>query len=219
VEREELEKMKIMYQPPTLVQKLFPEFIWKSVEDKILVTFDDGPNPSSTEKILQTLKDENIQALFFCLGNNVSCYPQLIKAIVNENHLIGNHTFNHKIITKLTEENLVTEIMLTNQKIEEVCGIQPKYFRPPYGRFTFHFGRTLKEFNMKNVMWSLLTYDYKNDAKVVKFAIKKYLAKNSIVVLHDSNKSAPIICDAIKYLTDEARNKNFQFGTPEECLN
>lgn len=210
--------MKIMYQPPVIVQKLFSEFIWKSAEDRILVTFDDGPNPSSTEKILKTLKEENIHSLFFCVGNNISLYPQLTKSIINENHLIGNHTFDHKIITKLTKENLAREITLTNQKIIEASGIPSKYFRPPHGRFTFHLAETLKEFNMKNVMWSLLTYDYKNDAKVVKFTIKNYLVKNSIVVLHDSDKSAPIICDAIKYLADEARNKNFQFGTPEECL-
>ncbi|MCK9210609.1 MAG: polysaccharide deacetylase family protein [Ignavibacteriaceae bacterium] len=210
--------MKIMYQPPFIVQKLFSEFIWKSSTDKILVTFDDGPNPSTTEKILITLRDENIKALFFCVGNNIEQYSQLVKTIIDEGHTIGNHTFGHKIITKLTNDEFEREISLTNQKIEEVSGNLPKYFRPPHGRFPFGLNRTLREYNLKNVMWSLLTYDYKNDSKVLKFAIKNYLAKNSIVVLHDSDKSAPLICDAIKYLADEAGNKNFQFGTPEECM-
>ncbi len=210
--------MKIMYQPPVLIQKLFAEFIWKSSTDKILFTFDDGPNPSTTEKILITLRDENIKALFFCVGNNIERYPQLVRTIIDERHTIGNHTFDHKIITKLSNDELEREIILTNQKIEEVCGNLPKYFRPPHGRFPFGLSRTLRKYNLKNVMWSLLTYDYKNDSKVVKFAIKNYLAKNSIVVLHDSDKSAPLICDAIKYLADEVGNKNFQFGTPEECM-
>lgn len=210
--------MKIMYQPPVIVQKLFSEFIWKSSTDKILVTFDDGPNPSSTEKILITLRDENIKTLFFCVGNNIERYPQLVRTIIDEGHTIGNHTFDHKIITKLTNDEFGREIILTNQKIEEVSGNLPKYFRPPHGRFPFGLSRTLRKYNLKNVMWSLLTYDYKNDSKVVKFAIKNYLAKKSIVVLHDSDKSASLICDAIKYLADEAGNKNFQFGTPEECL-
>ena len=201
-----------------LVRKLFREFIWESAVDKLLVTFDDGPNPATTEKILKTLKEKDIQALFFCVGNNISRFPQLTKAIVEENHLIGNHTYHHKIITKLNEEALATEIISTNHKIEEMCGYLPKYFRPPHGRFTFGLTRTLQKYAMKNVMWSLLPYDYKNDVKVVKFALKNYLVKNSIVVLHDSDKSASIICDAIKYLADEARTNNFQFGTPEECL-
>ena len=210
--------MRILHQPPVLVQKLFTEFIWKSTTDKVLVTFDDGPNPSTTEKILGTLRDEKIHALFFCVGNNIQRYQNLAKMIISEKHLIGNHTYNHKILAKLPSVKIEEELFLTNRMIEEVSGSIPKYFRPPHGRFTFSLGLTLKHFNMKNVMWTLLPYDYKNDAKVVKFAIKNYLAKNSIVVLHDSDKSAPIICDTIKYLADEVRNKNIQFGTPEECL-
>ncbi|MFA6598929.1 MAG: polysaccharide deacetylase family protein [Ignavibacteriaceae bacterium] len=211
--------MKILYQPPVYIRKLFHEFIWESAVDKILVTFDDGPNPATTEKILETLNEENIQALFFCVGNNVSRYPQLTKAIAEEKHLIGNHTFDHKKITKLSEEELAKEIISTNQTIEELSGVLPKYFRPPHGRFTFRLANTLKKYNMRNVMWTLLPYDYKNDIKVVKFALKNYLVKNAIVVLHDSDKSAPIICDTIKYLVDEVRSNNFKFGTPEECLN
>ncbi|NCQ16956.1 MAG: polysaccharide deacetylase family protein [Ignavibacteria bacterium] len=218
MEGKNFQTMKMMYQPPALVQKLFPEFIWHSTTKKILVTFDDGPNPSSTGKILETLKEENIQALFFCVGNNLSRYPQLAKLIVAENHLLGNHTYNHTIVTKLGKDAFAQEIISTNHEVEAVAGSLPKYFRPPRGRFSFHLARALKDYTMKNVMWSLLPYDYKNDLKVVKFAVKNYLTKNAIVVLHDSDKSAPIICDAIKYLADEARSNNFQFGTPEECL-
>jgi len=74
--------MKILYHPPVLIRKLFHEFIWESAVDKILVTFDDGPNPATTEKILKTLKEENIHALFFCVGNNIRRFPQLTKVIV-----------------------------------------------------------------------------------------------------------------------------------------
>jgi len=210
--------MKYAYQPPLLVQKLFSKFIWNSKQNKILLTFDDGPNPATTEKILKTLRKENIPALFFCVGNNVSLYPKLVKEIVDENHSVGNHTFNHKVITKLTSEELRKEITSTNEIIGEVIGTTPKWFRPPHGRFPFRLAGTLKEYSMTNVMWTLLPYDYKNDAKVVKFAVKNYLTENSIVVLHDSNKSSAIICDSIKYIADEARSNNFQFGTAEECL-
>jgi len=71
---------------------------------------------------------------------------------------------------------------------------------------------------MKNVMWSLLTYDYKNDLSIVKYSVKKYLRKNSIIVLHDSLKSKDIICDSIKFIAEEAAQKGFEFGEPEECL-
>ena len=68
-------------------------------------------------------------------------------------------------------------------------------------------------------MWSLLTYDYKNDLSIVKFAVEKYLNQNSIIVLHDNNKSKNIISDSISFIIDEARKRNYQFGETEECLN
>ncbi|MDP3150132.1 MAG: polysaccharide deacetylase family protein [Ignavibacteria bacterium] len=210
--------MKLMYQPPQIVQKIFNGSVWHSTQEKVLLTFDDGPNPSTTEKILKTLNEENIQALFFCVGNNVKRYPELTKTLVDSGNILGNHTFNHKVITKLTKTDLRQEILTTNRIIEDSTGVTPKYFRPPYGKFPILLAYRLKQFQLKNVMWSLLPYDYKNDLKVVKFAIKNYLANNSIVVLHDSDKSSLIICDTIKYLAEEVRIKNFQFGTPEECL-
>lgn len=211
--------MKYLYQPPKIVQSIFTGFAWHSTKDKILLTFDDGPNPATTEKILKTLNEEKIQAFFFCVGNNVKRYPELTKTIVDKGHSLGNHTFNHKVITKLNKEDFEKEVITTNQIIEDVVGTPPKYFRPPHGRFSINLANRLKQYQLKNVMWSLLPYDYKNDLKVVKFAIKNYLANNSIVVLHDSDRSSLIICDTIKYLAEEVRNKNFQFGTPEECLN
>jgi len=210
--------MKYLYQPPRIVQSIFKGFVWHSTKDKILLTFDDGPNPATTEKILKTLNEENIQALFFCVGNNVKRYPELAKSIFIENHLLGNHSFDHKIVSKISRDELKNQIISTNQQIEEVTAYKPKYFRPPYGKYPIRLRRQLSEYNMKNVMWSLLTYDYKNDLKVVKFAVNNYMVKNSIIVLHDSDKSASIICDSIKYIRDEVSNKNFQFGTPEECL-
>ena len=77
----------------------------------------------------------------------------------------------------------------------------------------------MKKHDLKNVMWSLLTYDYKNDLSIVKFAIEKYLKHNSIIVLHDSNKSKSIISDSISLIADEVRKRNYQFGGADECLN
>jgi peptidoglycan/xylan/chitin deacetylase (PgdA/CDA1 family) len=77
----------------------------------------------------------------------------------------------------------------------------------------------MKKHQMKSVMWSLLTYDYKNDLSIVKFAVEKYLKPNSIIVLHDSNKSKNIISDSISIIADEVRKRKYQFGGSDECLN
>ena len=105
------------------------------------------------------------------------------------------------------------------QIVADNFGYNVKYFRPPHGKFQLTTNSLLKKFGLKNVMWSLLTYDYKNNLEVVKFAVKNYLSSNSIVVLHDSMKSKDIIIDSIKVLNEEASNRNFSFGDPTECLN
>jgi hypothetical protein len=76
----------------------------------------------------------------------------------------------------------------------------------------------MEETGMKCVMWNLVTYDYKNDIKRVKFSIDNYMQKNSIIVLHDNNKSSDFIVDSIKYIADTAAANGFEFGVPEECL-
>lgn len=210
--------MKYLYNPPVLLKKIFNDFSWNTINQKVLLTFDDGPNPGTTEVILKKLSDEKIKVLFFCVGNNVQKYPELVNQIKAEGHSFGNHTFNHKTLNKLSIEEKVQEIFSVNKLFQEKFNIKIKYFRPPHGRFQLSTDRLLKKFGLKNVMWSLLTYDYKNDLSIVKFAVEKYLKQNSIIVLHDSKKSKEIINDSISFIADEVRKNNYQFGEANECL-
>lgn len=210
---------KYFYDPPLVIKKLFNDFYWNTSNNKVLLTFDDGPNPNTTEIILKKLSDERIKALFFCVGENAQKYPGLIKSIKDEGHSFGNHTFNHKILSGLTVNEKIHQVKSTNELFKEKYNIELKYFRPAHGKFQISTSSLMKKFNLRNVMWSLITYDYKNDISIVKFAINKYLKSNSIIVLHDSDKSKNIISDSINFIADEVRNKNHQFGEAEECLN
>jgi peptidoglycan-N-acetylglucosamine deacetylase len=210
--------VKYLYNPPVLVKKIFHDFQWNSVNNKILLSFDDGPNIETTERILDTLNLFGIKAIFFCVGNNIKNNPSLVDLILSEGHIIGNHTYNHKKIDKLRRANL-------HEEIDSVCSILerrhyycPKYFRPPFGRFNFLTSRILKEKELKNVMWSLFTFDYKNDLEVVKFIVKNYLEKNSIIVFHDNLKSKEIIIKALDFLFEEVSKRDFEIGVPAECL-
>lgn len=211
--------MKYLYDSPILLKKIFNDFYWNTNNGKVLLTFDDGPNPLTTELILKKLSDEKIKSLFFCVGENVQKYPELVQLLKNEGHSFGNHTFNHKILKTITDEEKKSQISSVNKIFEEKFNIKLKYFRPPHGKFQLSTSSLLKQHNLKNVMWSVLTYDYKNDLSIVKFAIEKYLKHNSIIVLHDSNKSKNIIADSISLIADEARKRNYQFGEAHECLN
>lgn len=210
--------MKLKYNPPSIVKNIFKQFHWATTDEKVLLTFDDGPNPGTTEKILLTLNQHNIKALFFCVGNNVDENDELTKAILENGHTIGNHTFNHKILNKLNNIDAKEEIEKTNSLLLEKYEYKLKYFRPPHGKFNFKVKNLISESGLKCVMWSLLTYDYQNDFKKVKFAIDNYLAKNSIIVLHDSTKSKDIIIESIKYISDSVQESGLRFGEANECL-
>ncbi|MDY0083282.1 MAG: polysaccharide deacetylase family protein, partial [Ignavibacteriaceae bacterium] len=166
--------MKYLYDPPGILKILFKEFYWNTNNNKVLLTFDDGPDTETTEIILKRLDEEKIKALFFCVGENVQNYSSLAMQIINEGHTIGNHTFNHKILNKMSADERSSQIKRTNSIAEEKLGYKIKYFRPAHGKFQFSTSALLREHKLKNVMWSLLTYDYKNDSEVVKFAVKKY---------------------------------------------
>lgn len=206
------------YVPPLILKKIFGNFLWNTTNNKILLTFDDGPANGSTEIILSSLSQQKIKALFFCVGNNIEQNPSLVKEILDEGHLIGNHTFNHKRLTRISNDEAIKEIGLVNDLLKEKFNYEVKYFRPPYGRFTISTGKILREKNLECVMWSLLTEDYKNSFETVKFAVKKFLKNNSIIVLHDNLKSKDIIKDSINFIVDEVYKKEYTFGESVECL-
>ncbi len=207
-----------LYNPPILVKRIFHNFAWESSKDKVLFSFDDGPNPGTTEIILTSLKKKNIKALFFLVGENILRYPELVKNILEEGHEIGNHTMRHSIITKLNKNERREELGAVQKIMAEDFGYKVKFFRPPHGRFPFGLADELIPFGLKNVMWSLLTYDFKNELSIVKKTVDNYLKGNSIIVFHDSNKSAGIIEESINYAILQAEKNNFVIGGAKECL-
>lgn len=210
--------MKYLYNPPLAVKLLFKSSQWNSITNKILLTFDDGPVPGNTEMILKKLNDLNVKALFFCVGNNISKYPELVKNILDEGHSIANHTYNHSKITGIKRAEIIDQLERVNNLMYEKFNYKLRYFRPPYGRFNLWLPRILRHLGLTNIMWSFLTYDFKNDFQLVRNATDRYLEKNSIVVLHDNKKCNDIIIDSIQYIFDRAETKAFTFGEPAECL-
>ncbi|MGD8778630.1 MAG: polysaccharide deacetylase family protein [Ignavibacteria bacterium] len=210
--------MKWLFDPPAAVKKIYSDFIWNSKTGKILLTFDDGPVPGITDKILKKLNEHSIKAMFFCVGNNIDKYSSLAEEIISEGHSLGNHTFNHAKINKIGNDKLDDEIERCSEVIRNKLNYDTKYFRPPHGRLKYRLSKKLERYKLKNIMWSLLTYDFKNDFNLVKKAVGNYLQPDSIVVCHDNKKSEKIIVDSIDFLVEKSDNKNYKIGTPEECL-
>lgn len=210
--------MRYKYHPPYLVKKLFNDFVWETSNNKILLTFDDGPTKAATQKIVSLLKANEIKATFFCVGNNIKKHPELTEKILEDGHTVANHTMNHKLLTRMNREESVEELSSFNSLMEEKFNYDIIYFRPPYGRFNLKTNGLLKELNLKSVMWNLLTYDFENSYEKVKYSINNYLNKNSIIVFHDSIKCGDIIEESLNYTIEQVSKKGFVFGEPEDCL-
>ncbi len=207
----------LKHDPSSIGKFLYPEIKWRTGNNKILLTIDDSPNKTITPLILKILSEAKVEALFFCIGRNIRQTGSLVNEIIAENHTLGNHSFNHINLRKLKDEDLVKELDECSDLLSNAAGKPIKYFRPPYGKFNSSVVSAAKAKGMSTVLWSLLTYDYKNDINLVKFAYR-YLKNNSIVVLHDNTKNSSIIENSLYKLFEEVEKNNFKFGSPVECL-
>lgn len=177
----------------------------------IALTFDDGPHKVYTPKLLDGLKERNVRATFFVLGESVEQNPDLIKRMSKEGHLIGSHTYSHVQLTKLSIEEAEEEIHKANQSIYKACSMYPKFVRPPYGSWN----KTLEEkTDMNAVLWSVDPYDWKVQDKdrIVKEVLEN-VEDGSIILLHDIYETS---VDAALEIVDELKKQGYLFATIEE---
>ena len=184
-----------------IIKMLFSNFIWDipNKENKIYLTFDDGPTPEITNWVLNQLEQYNAKATFFCIGKNIAAHPEIFNRIIQKGHSTGNHTYNHlngwKTTTDEYLENLkLCETAISNQKSEinpEASGLKSKIFRPPYGKIKSAQAKKLRQKGYKIIMWDVLSADF--DPKISKEECLNNVLSNtvsgSIIVFHDSVKA------------------------------
>ncbi|MDN3676081.1 polysaccharide deacetylase family protein [Flavobacterium paronense] len=181
------------------VKKIFPNYVWDipNHENKVYLTFDDGPTPEITEWTLELLKQYDAKATFFCIGNNIEKHPEIFQKIIRDNHAIGNHTFNHlkgwKTQNEIYFEN-VKKCALIMEKQEARSKRQEKtLFRPPYGKIKPSQSRILRKLGYKIIMWDVLSRDFDQTITPEECLdnVLKNVTPGSIIVFHDSVKAAP----------------------------
>ena len=128
------------------------------VRPRVALTFDDGPSPKYTPVLLDGLKERNVHATFFLLGKNIKKNQKLVQRMQREGHLLGNHTYNHVQLDKISETTAKQEILRTNNEIYETAGIYPEYMRPPYGAWKKNLELCVE---MLPVFWTIDTLDWK----------------------------------------------------------
>ncbi len=201
---------------PWILKKVYSSYFWNiNTQDKIIyLTFDDGPHPTITNFVLDTLKFYNAKATFFCIGKNVELYPSTYSKIIEQGHSVGNHTQNHLNGWKTLDENYLNNIEEAAKKIDS------KLFRPPYGRITRFQANLLMEAKYNIIMWDVLSGDFDISLSKEKCSEDVILATQpgSIVVFHDSEKAMPRLEYALPKMLNFFNNKGYKFDAINTSL-
>jgi len=182
----------------------------------VYLTFDDGPVPEITPKILDILRKKQVVATFFVVGDNVRKYPTLLQQIVAEGHHVGNHTFHHLPGMKTSLAEYLHDVSACDELLGHYLGEAPRHLmRPPYGRIRMSQYRELRNTGYEIVLWDVLTHDYnrKYSSDKLLTIIKKYTRPGSIVVFHDSVKSGERMLAALPKAIDWWQENGYELKT------
>lgn len=160
---------------------------------EILLTFDDGPNPKTTPRLLDILAANAIKAMFFMVGARLTTVEgrSIMERAFKEGHQIGNHTFSHRDLKTLSDQKVRQELLRAQELIAD-CGDECRFFRPPYGAINAMVSNILKEENYMTVLWSVDTLDWKlkKQGAWVEHGMQQIKAReDSIVLMHDIHSS------------------------------
>ena len=193
------------------LRKLYPQCTWSMPpEEKVIyLTFDDGPHPEITPKVLSTLAEFNAKATFFCIGRNVVEFPETYSAILDSGHAVGNHSYSHLNGWKTDDKVYLDDIAAAKKYIDS------NMYRPPYGRIKkFQLSQLpLPRFELTAVMWSVLSGDF--DENLSNENCLKNVIENTkegdIVVFHDSEKAQSRMEHALKGTLKFFSEEGFEF--------
>jgi peptidoglycan/xylan/chitin deacetylase (PgdA/CDA1 family) len=183
----------------------------------IAMTFDDGPSPETTPRLLDILKQRNIKATFFMIGQNAERNPDLVRRILAEGHEIGNHSWTHPQLSKLSDDRVTQEITKTQEAIKSASGFTPTTLRPPYGAITARQRAWIEnQFGLNIILWSVDPFDWKRPGpSVITQRILSGARPGAIILSHDIHKQT---VDAMPATLDALLAKGFKFVTVSQLL-
>lgn len=183
----------------------------------IYLTFDMGYEAGYTEKILDALKENNVQGTFFITSHYANSAEEMVKRMIDEGHIVGNHTANHKSMPSLSDEEMKQEVMKLHQLIYEKYGYEMKYMRPPKGEYSERTLSLCKEIGYKNVMWSFAYVDWIEDKQPSENEAMEKIMSNlhngEIMLLHATSKTNSDIMDM---MIKKVREEGYEFRSLDE---
>ena len=190
-------------------------------EDRVALTFDDGPDKINTPRILDILKENDIKATFFVIGQAVEEFPDVSRRIIEEGHQIANHSWSHPNYSELDNEKVLNEELLpTSEKIAEVTGIYPQVMRPPFGAINDETIEFLENKDWQIVNWSLDSVDWHyavDRPEEIVSTIEKHHHPGAIILLHNGIINQ-ITVEALPDIIEVLQSEGYDFTTVEEIL-
>ena len=178
----------------------------KNVGKVVYITFDDGPTPGVTERILEILDKHSVKATFFCCGKNADAHPELLKMISNAGHTVGYHSYSHRDILKSKPSDWLADVERKSAVSES------KLFRPPYGRIAFrHYLKLRRKYVF--VFWDVMSYDYdasRSPQKIMDL-LQNSVREGSVVVFHDNAKAMENTLVVLPQFIELMREKGYSF--------
>ena len=186
---------------------------------KIALTFDDGPHPRLTPKILEVLDKYDVKATFFAVGVNVHYYPNVFEEILSHGHEIGNHTYTHPHVSRIDTDTLRQEVEGCEQEIYEHGEYRTKLFRPPEGMIDNGVTTLLRELDYKVILWDIDTRDWDHTPaeSIAKMVVEK-ASSGDIILMHDYISYNSPTVDALELFLPILIKEGYQFVTVSELI-
>ena len=193
--------------------ELYKAYFEKKNRKVVALTFDDGPNPTTTNQALDTLSKYGIKATFFVLGKNVSGNEEILKRMKSDGHIIGNHSWSHPVLSKLSLDEAKKQITDTEDALTKVLGSSSKLMRPPYGAITDDIRNSL---DLSFIMWDVDSLDWKskNEASILT-EIQREVKNGSIILMHDIHAET---VNALPKVIDYLKGQGYDFVTVPDLL-
>lgn len=168
--------------------------------NRLALTFDDGPTPGVTERVLEQLSRRNLHATFFLIGSKVDATPHLVRRVVDEGHDIANHSYTHPRLSGMSDAAVEQQLARTQESIIRACGVTPVWFRPPYGAFRREQGPLASKLGLGVAYWSVDPQDWAQPgASTITHRVLTAAQPGSIILLHDLHSQT---ADAVPAIFD-----------------
>ena len=190
-----------------------------SAEKKVALTFDDGPHPIYTPRILELLDEYAVPATFFVIGQNVDNYPEAFKKLLESGCEIGNHTYHHRNVSNMSEADIREELEKTEAAISKFSNIKPTLLRPPEGSFGKHLEKVCIEKKYDVILWSIDTRDWEYaSANQIAATVVKKIQNGDIILMHDYVSHGAHNYEALKIIIPELLSRGYSFVSVSDLL-